>query len=321
MSKIKVILDSGAFTAANKGFRLSVAAYIAFIRREAPADTQYISLDVIPSSLRRREWRLEYIEAAAKQSYADLQKMKDAGQNPIPVFHQGDPWHWLERFLSEGENYIALSTNKTASRLEQLTWLDGCFDVLTDQNGQALVRTHALGVSSNLLCSRYPWTTFDSGRWFKCGANGQILMPHFSDGRPDYSLPPRILQVTDQMQWHRNHIDRFGDHEHVDRYLQEVIGCDLTDVQYDHWHRHRACIIYLRNAIGPRLYFVVNSFEQAHLLAQCHVQSILVSYAYLKDKPEGTLERYVQGRTDGQAWATVDLCLPSETTRANTIIQ
>ena len=204
-----ILLDSGAFTAANTGIRLNVRAYTAFIQREASAATAYFNLDVIPGSLREREWRLDHIEAAAAQSYQNQQVMKAAGLSPIPVFHQGDPWHWLERYLGDGESYVALSTNKAARRAEHLRWLYACFELIPQR--LVSVKTHALGVSSNLLCSEFPWTTCDSGRWFKAGANGQILVPEFSGDRPDWSIHPRQIFVTYQMIGHRNHIDVLGD--------------------------------------------------------------------------------------------------------------
>ena len=292
-----IILDSGAFSAANQDLRLDLGDYIRFLNGNASKVNAYINLDVIPGSVRRREWRADRIETAAAQSYRNQQIVKDRGLTPVPVFHQDESFDWLERYLADGEPYIALSTNKAGRRKEHMEWLDDCFAILKG----ASAKTHGLGLTSNLICERHPWTTFDSGRWFKCAAYGQILVPYYSNGQPDYSLPPRIVTVTDQMRGGRGkHIDTIADHAAIERYLQEEVGCELADVRYGHHHRHRACLNYLHNAIGPRLYFVVNSFQQANLLAECGVRNLLISYFYLRGQPVDTLERYKNPAPSGK---------------------
>ena len=75
-----------------------------------------INLDVIPGNFGIREWRPDEIEAAAAASYANQQKMKEAGLNPIPVFHQDENFRWLEKYLADGEDYICLSASQRSGR-------------------------------------------------------------------------------------------------------------------------------------------------------------------------------------------------------------
>ena len=291
-----IILDCGAYSAANQDIELDLGEYAQFLRDNASKTEAYISLDVIPGTIRGREWRADRIEAAAAQSYRHQQILKDRGFSPVPVFHQDEIFSWLERYLADGEPYIALSTNKTAHRKEHMEWLDDCFAILKG----ASVKTHGLGLTSNLICERHPWTSLDSGRWFKAAAYGQVLVPFYSNDRPDYSLAPRTVFVTDKMLGHHKHINALADRAVVERYLREEVNCELADVRHGHYHRHRACAIYLHHAIGPRLYFVVNSFQQANLLAECGVRNLLVSYFYLRRKPADTLERYKNPAPSGK---------------------
>ena len=72
---------------------------------------RYVNLDVIPGNFGIREWRPEEIEAAAAASYTNQQKMKAAGLNPMPVFHQDEHFRWLDKYLEDGEDHICLSAS------------------------------------------------------------------------------------------------------------------------------------------------------------------------------------------------------------------
>jgi hypothetical protein len=112
---IKLMLDSGAYSAWTQNQAISIAAYIKFVRECEPYLHTYVNLDVIPGALGRpRTW--QDTETAAAQSYRSLQLMKDAGLKPLPVFHQGEDFRWLERMLKDGEEYIGISTAKNQRR-------------------------------------------------------------------------------------------------------------------------------------------------------------------------------------------------------------
>ena len=104
-----ILLDSGAFSAWSLGERIDLSAYIGFVRANKDLIYRSINLDKIPGDFGIREWRPEEIEAAAAASYANQQKMKGAGLNPIPVFHQDEHFRWLEKYLADDEDYICLS--------------------------------------------------------------------------------------------------------------------------------------------------------------------------------------------------------------------
>ena len=88
------------------------------------------------------------------------------------------------------------------------------------------MRTHGLGETSTLICHEFPFTTVDSRRWFLAAAYGQIPIPIYCDGKPDYTLDPRIVFMTERSRGRPNHIDRRDDRERVDRFLAEV-GVDV----------------------------------------------------------------------------------------------
>ena len=184
-----ILLDSGAFSAFNLGQPIDLDDYIGYLKANEGLIYRCVNLDKIPGDFGIREWRPEKIEAAAAASYANQQKMKEAGLNPMPVFHQDENFRWLEKYLEDDEDYICLSASQSAGRPEKLTWLGRCFKLLCSQ-GRPLVRTHGLGETSTLICHEFPFTTVDSRRWFLAAAYGQIPIPIYCGGKPDYTGRP-----------------------------------------------------------------------------------------------------------------------------------
>jgi hypothetical protein len=166
-----LLLDSGAFSEWRRGGQIAVDGYASFLTRYKSNVDYYFSLDVIPGMLGRRDYRTEKVEEAARQGYANHQKLKDAGHTPIPVFHQGDDPKWLDRYRKDDEHFLALSTDKQAHENNVATWLDQCWRSLDG------CKVHGLGISDAFLCNRHPWASVDSSRWYATAANGSILVP------------------------------------------------------------------------------------------------------------------------------------------------
>src|SRR5262245_32562654 len=95
---IRLFLDSGAFSAWKQRQTIDVRNYIKFVREAEPWIAIYANLYVIPGRPDRVRTTAD-AEASATQSYRNLQIMKDAGLKPLPVFHQGERFHWLEKML------------------------------------------------------------------------------------------------------------------------------------------------------------------------------------------------------------------------------
>jgi len=86
---MKVLLDSGAFSAWTLGGSIDLSDYVAFIKRHRQLLHSYISLDQLPGQNGRRTIDANGIEAAAQCSYRNHQAMKDAGLTPIPSVSPG----------------------------------------------------------------------------------------------------------------------------------------------------------------------------------------------------------------------------------------
>jgi hypothetical protein len=314
---MRVLLDSGAYSAWTQGTDIDLDDYIQFIKRNEQHLDRYVSLDVIPGVRGQPATDPGMIEEAARASYRNFQVMMGAGLRPIPVFHQSESFDWLERYLEDGAPYIGLSPWKRGGWGRSSTWLDICFDRLARDRHNA-PRVHGFGVTSPFLCLRYPWGSTDSTRWLRAAFNGQVpYVSHGPDGF-DYTVQPKIVQVTDRSRHLANHIDDLTDLQRDDlrTFLHDVVGIDLPEARYSidarrrTWLRyflglqsaHHSCPALLRHRSdehrGPfEIAFVTDTGPQLRgALDQCDADLCLLSFDKLRRASPRTLEHYAGGR-------------------------
>jgi hypothetical protein len=250
---IKVMLDSGAYSAWRQSGTIAIEDYIRFVRDVEPYLDSYVNLDVIPGELGRpRTW--QDTETAAAQSYRNLQIMKDAGLKPLPVFHAGEDVRWLERMLRDGEGYIGISTAKNQRPSVQQEWLDIVFSALTDHAGYPFVRIHGFGSAHVDWLKRYPFYSVDSAGWLKAAINGKIYVPPYGpDGSPDYLGPPELVTITSKFR--KSKYAQTRQLTNPSYYGPEAVAafqhfieheCELTveQVRSEHWARAQALALY-----------------------------------------------------------------------------
>jgi hypothetical protein len=287
-----VLLDSGAFSAWTKGRVISIRDYIAFLKTHAGLVSRYVALDSIAGSDGEREYREDMIELATEQSYRNHQIMREAGLQPLPVFHQGERFAWLARYVRDGETYLCLAPNKripyTRSRI--ISWLDDCFSLLNDGRDKPPVKVHGLGVTALDLIWRYKWTSVDSSTWLTQSKVGQLVVPIFVDGKPDYSYRADQVTVTERSRGRRNHlggiISDFDLHR-LNCFLEQC-GVTLEQVQGEAEYRWRVWLHFLRGleeASGVEIFQVVgHSRQMRSVLRECGCLRWLISFDVLQSK-------------------------------------
>ena len=152
---IDLLIDSGAYSAHSRGIDIQLRDYIGFLR-EHPEFHRYISLDVVPGSNGRRHADPN----AARLSYHNHQQMKEGGLNPLPVVHRQDDIRWLERYVLDGEPYIALAPHPIHQQSEIIRWLRSCFAVIPPSS-----KTHGLGITTAVMLQHFPFASVDSASW------------------------------------------------------------------------------------------------------------------------------------------------------------
>lgn len=164
---LDLFLDSGAFTAFTKKDTIPVEQYGEFVMRTRDWWSVCSSLDVIGSG-----------EEAAKASYNVFRQLRYMGADVIPVFHVREPDEWLERYISEGHEYLAIGGMVPESTSWLMDRLDGLWgSIMTHPDGTPRVKVHGFGLTVFSLMFRYPWYSVDSTSWLMTGVYGACVLP------------------------------------------------------------------------------------------------------------------------------------------------
>lgn len=178
------ILDSGAFSADQKGTEVDVFKYMDFIQQHKV--NLYFNLDVIGS---------------AEGSWKNQKIMEDNGFSPIPVYHADDDEMYLDLCIS---NYQYFALGGMAGGVSEQTrerFLDRCWEKICPKSNNYLPtnKVHGLGLASPLLVAKYPWYSADTASGIHYGRYGIIIIPRKKpNGEPDYLSPPYSIYITER---------------------------------------------------------------------------------------------------------------------------
>ncbi len=193
--KFRFFLDSGAYSAWSKGTDIDLDEYCAFIKHNIELIEAYACLDVIPGKPGRAASPAEKI-AGAEATWKNFLYMRDEGLDPLPVFHYGEPWKYLDRMLEYGCGYIGIGGLVGVPSRDRRAWLDDLFLRLCDKDGYPTVKTHGFGMTALVLMFRYPWHSVDSTYWIKTTANGGVFLPQLVDGEFVFDQVPAVITVS-----------------------------------------------------------------------------------------------------------------------------
>lgn len=160
-------------------------AYVRFVKKFKAGIDYHSNVDVIGNP---------------ELTYRNQKLLEKKGLTPVPVVHYKTDLKWLNKYIEEGYDYVALggvvgSGSKPACR----DWIDRAFDLVCDQPSRLpRVRVHGFGVTTYDLMRRWPWYSVDSARWTKAGAYGMILVPHMRGGRFVFDEMPYMVFVSSQ---------------------------------------------------------------------------------------------------------------------------
>ncbi len=244
---VDVFLDSGAYSAFTQGAVINLDDYIAYIKKNRQYLGAYACLDVLPGKDGVREFGQNASEYSAARSHENQVRMKAAGLAPVPVFHRGENFKWLEKMIDQGEPYIGLSPYLKSNRSEVVDWLDDCFTILTDTKGRPLVKTHGFAVTSPDICRRYPWFSVDSTTWAIYAGFGLMYAPIYVNGTPDFTRNPVKYHLTHRANQNAIGFDHLGEYQKKTiMQFYEAHGLNLTKVRNNPNHRRFLQIKYFQ---------------------------------------------------------------------------
>ena len=179
-NKVDLFLDSGAFSAWTQHKKVNIKEYIRFIKEHKDLLGVYANLDVIGIGGKQPN------ELTAKKTLKNQHRMEEAGLKPLPCFHFGEPFSYLEHYV-KNYDYLALGVAGNSGK-KLIPWLDTCFSkYICDSAGMPKIKVHGFAVTSLVLMLRYPWWSVDSTSWVVTGRNGSIYIPKKKDGKWIYT--------------------------------------------------------------------------------------------------------------------------------------
>lgn len=214
--------DSGAHSARTLGISLTVDGYAEWCHRWDQQLSLYANLDVI---------------GAPEATWRNQQALERHDLTPIPVFHTGEPWSYLERYIDQGYTYIALGKLLGNPLSDLLPWLDKAFRVAGDR-----AVFHGFGMTVWDVIRRLPFYSVDSSTWTQPYRFGIVKL--FDSGRWISFLmrdKQKILQHRDLMRAHHTDPLTYASHGTYNREEATVTGAVA-------WRRAEA---YLRARHGP----------------------------------------------------------------------
>ena len=174
-NKVNLFLDSGAFSAWTQGIPIDIQDYIEFIKQHLDILEVYANLDVIGLGGKQPN------RLTAEKTLENQKIMEEAGLNPLPCFHFGEPFEFLQYYIDNYE-YLALGVAGNSGNAI-IPWLDECFEnYICDAKGMPRIKIHGFAITSLKAMLRYPFYSVDSTSWVMTSRTGSIYVPRHRGG-------------------------------------------------------------------------------------------------------------------------------------------
>lgn len=196
----KLFLDSGAHSLYMQNIRKSndrtysffdseefweyVDNYCKFVLKYKDYFDVYVNVDIIFNPVKSVELQ-KYIE-------------NKFGLKPLPVLHPGEDPKYLDIYLNDEYEYVGFGgLGQEMTKGRYITWADNLFkNKICDEDGIPKIKVHGFAVTSHELLMRYPWYSVDATSWRIRSAYGLINIPHFENGKFDYTIKETNLAIS-----------------------------------------------------------------------------------------------------------------------------
>ena len=155
----RFFMDSGAFSVWKSGKSIEIDSFISYLKEYESVLTVYAALDVIGDP---------------EASFRNYVKMREAGLNPLPCYHIGEPLDWLDKYVAVGASYIGLGGIAHRSPADRHQCLRQVFRKYPDES---TVGFHGFGVASREFWTAYPFRSCDSTTAVMHGVSRTALTP------------------------------------------------------------------------------------------------------------------------------------------------
>jgi hypothetical protein len=131
---------------------------------------------------------------------------------------------------------------------------------LTDPAGNPYVKTHGFGATGQSILLRYPWFSCDSTSWTMAPSYGQVPVPVYENGKPNYLKKAHSIIISDHPSSNASNsvkgkvFENLGDlaQAQVIKFLAEEVGITLVDARYDPNLRRRAFLKFFMSLVAQK---------------------------------------------------------------------
>lgn len=165
---VRLMIDSGAFSAWNSGLEVDRDRLLALYKRldewlvGRVDEWFFVNLDAIPARPGTRPTPAQ-VEESARVGWENMEFFRQHGIPVIHIFHQHEDWSWLDR-IADNAPYIGLSPANDLAEARRVLWARQCFERL-DKRPDGMVRCHGFATTGARMLNAGPWYSVDSASW------------------------------------------------------------------------------------------------------------------------------------------------------------
>lgn len=179
----KLMIDNGEFSFHRHGGSINIDEYINWLNENDEYIDYAIAVDNIPGKWRQPRTLNDY-QVATQKTWDNYLYMIDRVKSPnklLPVFHQGDDFSALERFLNLPKlEYICIAGSKDLTNADREVFYERCFELINKIKPH--IKVHCLGSATISNVEKFPFTSLDSTTCNMVAAMGNV----FIDGQVTY---------------------------------------------------------------------------------------------------------------------------------------
>jgi hypothetical protein len=172
----------------SKEFYIYVDEYAQFIIKNKEAFPVYVNVDVIFNPEKTMEVQ-KYLE-------------EKWNLRPLPVFHFGEDYKYIEQYMEKGYEYIGIGgLGQKVHKSQYYDWADELFKKhICDKKGYPKVKTHGFAMTNFELLFRYPWYSVDSSSYIKNAVFGILFVPQYDWKKEDFDwlVKPMRVRITNR---------------------------------------------------------------------------------------------------------------------------
>lgn len=173
----KLMIDNGEFSFHRHGGSIDIDEYIEWLNKYDSFIDYAIAVDSIPGKWRQPKTLNDYQISTQKtwENYLYMIKRVKSPNKLLPVFHQGDDFSALERFLLLPElKYICISGSKDLTNADREVFYERCFDIIDRLRPD--IKVHCLGSATISNVEQFRFMSLDSTTCNMVAAMGNVFI-------------------------------------------------------------------------------------------------------------------------------------------------